>query len=159
MSQSRYNNELKRQLKAWSKKKEQEVKKQVLKSAYLIEGRAKRLAPVFEGHLGASINVKPTKKGFAAQIGSGVLSGKPLLYAEIVEFGRKPGGFPPYQENTSLYRWVKLKLGIVGKMTKQVAFLIARKIAKYGFKPHPYLKPAYDHEIGPFEQAIKEIMK
>lgn len=150
---------VKAQLKKWEKERKEEVKKQVYISATNIEAKAKRNVPVFEGTLRSSINVKQIRKGFAAQIGSGVLSGKPLVYAEAIEFGRKPGGFPPWQENSGLYRWVKNKLGIVGKMTKTVAFLIARKIAKEGFEKHPYLKPAHDSEINKFETAIKKIMK
>lgn len=148
-----------RQLKSWKNERELELKRQVTKSAYNIESKAKVKVPVFEGTLRASLNVKIIQSGYTAQIGSGVLGGKPLTYAEIIEFGRKPGGFPPFSENSSLYRWVKLKLGITGKLTKSVAFLIARKIAKYGFKAHPYLKPSLEHERPSFERKIKEIMK
>lgn len=152
-------NKTKRQLKAWKKRRDQDIIKQVATSAYDIEARAKRNVAVFEGHLRASINTKFIHNRFAAQIGSGVLTGQALAHAEAIEFGRKPGGFPPYKENTSLYRWVKLKLGIGGKMTKSVAFLIARKIAKYGFKKQPYLIPAYNSVRRDFEMKIKKLMR
>lgn len=132
--------------------------KLVYTSAYKIEANAKELVTVFTGALRASINVKTFNKGLTADIGSGVLTGEPLIYAEAIEFGRKPGSFPAYDEASGLYRWVKLKLGIVGKMTKSVAFLIARKIFKEGTKPQPYLKPAFDKEKRNFESKIKDVL-
>ena len=152
-------NSVKRGIKAWKRFQEDQIKEQVLRSAYNIEAEAKRNVPKFTSILAATLNVKKIKSGFAAQIGSGVLSGKPLVYASAIEFGRKPGGFPPWQINSGLYKWVQLKLGITGKMGKQVAFLIARKIANEGFKGQPYLVPAHDNEKTNFSKKLAKILK
>jgi len=147
---------LDRLYKKWSP----DVKKQVAKSAYNIHREAVQNVPVgADANLKVSLQTKFRDQGYTSEIGSGVLTGKALIYAEVVEFGRKPGGFPPWKENSGLYRWVKLKLGIAGKMTKSVAFLIARKIAKYGFKGQPYLHPAFKHEEPIFIREIKKIFK
>lgn len=142
-----------------SKKQEENVAEQVTRSAYAIEKDAKEAVPVFLGALRASLNVKRTNKNMTAFVGSGVLSGDALSYAEAIEFGRKPGSFPAYQEGSGLYQWVKLKLGIVGKMTKSVAFLIARKIEQNGTKGQPYLMPAFKKEVRIFEARLREILK
>jgi hypothetical protein len=148
------------ELSQWSDARKKDLKKLIASTAYDIEGDAKQLVPVgVDGTLRASINVKFKKNGYEAEIGPGALEGKSVVYAEIIEFGRKPGGFPPWQENTSLWRWVKLKLGITGKLTKQVAFMIARKIARSGFPKHPYLKPAFDRKIGRFQSGLSKLFK
>jgi hypothetical protein len=147
-------------LSQWTEARKADLRKQIARSANEIEAEAKTLVPVgVDGTLRASINTKYKKKGYEAEIGPGALEGKSVIYAEIIEFGRKPGGFPPWQENTSLWRWVKLKMGITGKLTKAVAFMIARKIAREGFAKHPYLKPAFDHELPNFKKALFKIFK
>jgi hypothetical protein len=61
-----------------------------------------------------------------------VVVGSTSIYAPVVEAGRNPGKFPP---RAPLELWVRRKLGIAEpKQIKSVAFLIARKIAKQGFK-------------------------
>lgn len=145
-------------IKKWTEKKQKDFKNQVLESAYSIEGEAKKLAPVFEGTLRASIQTKTIQNGFTAQVGAGV-NGKPVIYAQLIEFGRKPGGFPPWREDSPIYRWVRLKLGIMGKMTKRISYLVARKIFNEGFKGQPYLMPAFNRERRRFENKVKQIAK
>ena len=94
-----------RQIRGWHDKRVKDLIVQVEKSARKIEGEAKHRAPVgADGALRASIGVKRKQGGLAAEIGTGVLGGKELVYAEAVEFGRKPGGFPPWKENTALLK-------------------------------------------------------
>lgn len=58
--------------------------------------------------------------------------GSPLPYAEYVEVGTQPH-FPPLQP---IQDWVQAKLGITEEAeSRNVAFLIARAIARRGTKP------------------------
>ena len=67
--------------------------------------------------------------------------GSPLNYALPVELGSKPH-FPPL---APLQDWVEKKLGVDKSESRQVAFLVARKIARKG--------TAAQH---PFEQGLSE---
>ncbi len=61
-----------------------------------------------------------------------VVVGSTSIYAPMVEVGRNPGKFPP---RAPLELWVRRKLGIADpKEIKSVAFLVARKISREGFK-------------------------
>lgn len=69
-------------------------------------------------------------------------------YWKYVEYGRRPGKFPPVDKILS---WVKSKPvlprpGSNGKIPteKQLAFLISRKIARDGIKPGSQLEEALD---------------
>jgi len=147
------------QLKDWTKMRKKQVREQVTDSANVVESEAvQRVSVGATAALKVSIGINYRDKGMTAEIGSGVMGGEQLVYAEALEFGRKPGGFPPWKENSALYYWVKMKLGIRGKLTKAVAFMIARKISKFGFKKRPYLMPAYNRERPIFERKIKKIM-
>jgi HK97 gp10 family phage protein len=104
---------------------------------------------------------------------SGVVEGKEndidvvfkSLHASAVEFGRRAGKQPPID---NILEWIKKK-GIIDtysiKTRKQtsrgknfykkaaaLAFLIARKIGKFGVKARPFLYPA-------FRQNEDEVMK
>lgn len=58
-------------------------------------------------------------------------------YAIWVENGRRPGKMPPYQEGSSLAKWVALKMPGVPP------FVVARAIAKKGTKPNPFVATTY----------------
>ena len=86
------------------------------------------------------------------------------LHASAVEFGRRAGKQPP---TDSILEWIKKK-GLVDtatpkggrrkrgqdfyKRAQSLAFLIARKIGKFGVKARPFLYPA-------FRQNEDEVMK
>ena len=59
-----------------------------------------------------------------------------LRYGDALDEGRRPGKFPPYKDpRNGILFWVKTKLSRRSDMTdEQLAFLIARKIAKKGTK-------------------------
>ena len=59
-------------------------------------------------------------------------------YGIVMEYGRKPGKFPPVD---AIRLWVHQKLGLRGKEKDSAAFLIARSIAKKGYSPK--------HDVGP----------
>lgn len=58
--------------------------------------------------------------------------GTPLKYGEVIEFGRKPGKFPPVGP---IELWVRRKLGIT-EDSEGVALAIARAIFRRGFSPN-----------------------
>lgn len=95
-------------------------------------------------------------------------------YASAVEFGRKAGRMPPVD---IIKEWVRKK-GLADTYTasgnrkkrgadfeasiKGIAFLIARKIARVGTKPRPFLFPALrkneDKVIAELKKAIKKVL-
>jgi len=58
--------------------------------------------------------------------------GTPLEYGEVVEMGRRPGKAMPPVDPIEL--WVKRILGISEDRSRSVAFAVAMKIARKGFK-------------------------
>lgn len=84
--------------------------------------------------------------------------GTNVVHAPFIELGTKPH-FPPLgDESKGLIRWVirhmgaaKGKTPVFGKVkkadrvdkAKSIAFAIAKKIAKYGTPPKPFLRPAF----------------
>jgi hypothetical protein len=88
---------------------------------------------------------------------SGVV-GSPLNYALPVELGTKPH-FPPL---APLQDWVEKKLGIDKSESKQVAFLIARKISRKGTQgQHPFEKGLSENSrqvLALIEAAIPRII-
>lgn len=95
-------------------------------------------------------------------------------YASAVEFGRRAGRMPPVD---IIKEWVRKK-GLADTYTasgnrrkrgadfeasiKGIAFLIARKIARVGTKPRPFLFPALrkneDKVIAELKKAIKKAL-
>ncbi len=72
--------------------------------------------------------------GQRLEIRQAAQSRKGFPYGVAVREGTRPH-FPPYRE---LIPWVNAVLGVQGKRANSVAFLIARKISKYGTRPNPY---------------------
>ncbi|MBQ2396801.1 MAG: hypothetical protein II304_07215 [Bacteroidales bacterium] len=80
-------------------------------------------------------------------------------YWRYVEKGRKAGKFPPVDE---IMEWVRIKPVIPvskgGKVptTNQLAYLVGRKIANKGTKPHPFLTPTINefNLIGKVENIL-----
>lgn len=66
---------------------------------------------------------------------------KDEVYPQVMEFGRKPGSMPPPE---ALLRWVHLKIKPGEANEMQVAFLIARKIGKFGIKGHFFMKTGFE---------------
>lgn len=75
-------------------------------------------------------------------------------YALFVEYGRRAGKFPPIDE---IVQWVRKKLRIrEQKAAKGIGFLIARKIAKKGTRPHPFFGPAVEKNKNAINDFIAE---
>ena len=96
-----------------------------------IATQARARTPVgVSGILRASIGTKVTLGTDAAHLARGeVFSGAQAPYAEFVEYGRRPGKFPPWGEGSSLRLWVQRVIGD-GSRT----FIIARAIARRGIR-------------------------
>lgn len=80
-------------------------------------------------------------------------------YWKYVEYGRRPGKMPPID---AIEQWVKIKPvvpnAINGRIpdTRQLAFLIARKIGREGIEPKNYLRNTmYSEEVNLIINAIK----
>lgn len=76
-------------------------------------------------------------------------------YAEFVEYGTKPH-WPPVD---FIRAWVKKKLRVALEEEDSVAYLISRKIAQKGTKPHPFFKPAVDKNSPKLTKEIETIVK
>lgn len=77
-------------------------------------------------------------------------------YAVFVEYGRRAGKFPPLDY---IVQWVRKKLRLPDREARSVGFLIARKIAKKGTKPHPFLGPAVEKNREKVNEAITMAIK
>ena len=109
------------------------IEKALHQSGLAVQGEAAILAPVNTGALRQSITtVVDTRPPFPLWVTVGPTVG----YGRYVEFGRKPGKMPPI---SALEPWVRLKLK--AKNPRAVAFLIARKIAREGIDPQPFMTP------------------
>lgn len=103
-----------------------EAKEQGLQVAgELVVTEIKKRTPVNTGALRASITFKGRTPN------RGVLA-SPLVYASVMEYGRRPGKFPP---SAPMQLWVKRQLRISDPAAiRSIAFLISRKIARVGIK-------------------------
>lgn len=82
-------------------------------------------------------------------------------YWKYVEDGRKAGKFPPISK---IENWIKVKqilpTAYQGKLpsVKQLAYLIARKIARKGIKPRPLLANSVDELNRIYFSKIEEAL-
>ncbi len=116
--------------KKWSKKvigiMSRELKSSLLEATLFVETKVAEKTPVgVAGELRAGIQGKVVSavKGVVRVTGPGV------TYGDIREKGRRPGKFPPVD---AIALWVKRV--IAPQNVKAVSFLVARKIARFGYK-------------------------
>lgn len=83
-------------------------------------------------------------------------------YYKYVENGRKAGKFPPINK---IEKWIEIKPVLPrpfanGKLptTKQLAFLISRKIALEGIKPRPLLQQSIDEVFDEIKERLEEAL-
>ena len=118
-----------RRLSPFGKRLRESTFEQLYKFSLKYVREVKRKTPVNTGQLRASIDILGyDKKRVFIKVGSNV------KHAIYVEFGRRKGKYPPVEGTRGLEYWVRRKLGYRGRRARQVAFLIARKIAKEGIK-------------------------
>ncbi len=109
-----------------------ELTRGMTRSVIAVEGDAKRNAPVDRGQLRRSLThtVKASGRDIVGTVGTN------LLYARVVEEGRRPGSQPP---TAPIAAWAT-RHGI----PTTAAYVIARAIGRRGTRPRPYLKPAFE---------------
>lgn len=106
---------------------------------------------VVTGALRQSGHIQKTKDGI--DVGFFDTTGKNSGYAWFVEFGRRAGKFPPLDE---IQQWAYKKLNMDEKASRSVGFMIARKIARFGTKPHPFFQPAVEKIMPKLEEYVKQ---
>lgn len=75
-------------------------------------------------------------------------------YAAYVEYGRRAGRMPPPD---MIEAWVYKKFHHSDhKVSKAIAWAMARKIAKEGTRPHPFFVPAIDKNKGRIQEALQQ---
>ena len=111
------------------------------KATLLVEGDAKRLAPVDQGLLRASIASELRTEGVGGRDVVGVV-GSAKSYAAVMEVGSKPH-WPPI---SALQAWAD-RHGVS-------AFVVARAIARRGTKPRLYLQTAFEQNQQKIEDLI-----
>ena len=77
-------------------------------------------------------------------------------YAYFVEYGRRSGKMPPIK---MLMEWARKKLRLDEKEARNAGFLIARKIAKKGTRPHPFFGPAVENNKKAIEDAVAQSIR
>lgn len=77
-------------------------------------------------------------------------------YAYFVEYGRRSGKMPPIK---MLMEWARKKLRLDEKEARNAGFLIARKIAKKGTRPHPFFGPAVEKNKKAIEDAVAQSIR
>jgi hypothetical protein len=104
----------------------------------VVVGEIEAVKAVNTGALKQSVNYKPIKGGGEINVDA--------PHAGFVEYGRRPGKFPP---PGPIYEWV-IRKGLASDETqaKQITFAIQREIATFGIKPRRY-----------FARAMKKIVK
>lgn len=110
-------------------------------AALLVEGDAKRLAPVDTGHLRASITSEVRVGGSQGKDVIGVI-GSNVKYAPYMELGTKPHFPPP----AALAVWAR-RHGLN-------AFVVARSIAAKGLKARRYLQGSFEKNQAKVEQIL-----
>lgn len=78
-------------------------------------------------------------------------------HAGVLEYGRRAGKkMPPL---APLVLWCRRKMGLSEEEAKRAAFVIARKIAKDGTKPHRIMSKTRDAMAGFLITAVRRVAK
>ena len=108
---------------------------------------------VASGNLVNSIHansVSETQDGYDLSISA-------VDYAKYVEDGRKPGKFPP---PPAIQSWVKIKFPSENAIKQnQIAFLIGRKIARFGIPPGNYLDQAVNQVFPKYNVLLNDAIE
>jgi hypothetical protein len=117
---------------------EREIRSTMTVAMDTLEQAVAGYTPVNTGVLRGSLAVEI--HGHPLYILTGEL-GTPLIYGEVVEYGRRPGSMPPVD---AIEMWVIRKLGISpGEESRAAAFAIARAIKYRGTKGQKYFEQGY----------------
>lgn len=118
------------------------MRRELNASLLLIEADAKQHVAQDTRALARSINhtIEDDGVGMVGRVGPS------LTYGAPVEFGRRAGAkMPPV---AALLGWVQRHgLARTPKQARRVAFLVARKIARRGIPPRPYMATALERNL------------
>lgn len=129
----------------------EEMERSVEEALRLLEREIKENTPTgAHGLLRGSITHKLRGQALSDGLGVAGTVGSSLNYALPVELGTRPH-FPPI---TPLRDWVEKRLGVDPSRSEQVAFLIARKIAKKGTKGARMAGRALDDNADQVNQIV-----
>lgn len=141
--------------KAWREAPEM-VEEELVRASWeaelLLERETKELTPVGvhgAGGLRGSISAREPRVLHEAVVGE---VGTSLLYAIPVELGTRPH-FPPVQP---LAEWAEAKLGVPRDESREVGFLIARKISRKGTKGAFMFTRAFEANRAQVERIFAE---
>jgi len=141
-------NEVKRSLNKFNKETVRELQREIDKTSFDIQRRARRVAPSDRGILRARIQ---RSSGMLAAI---VWSG--AKYSLDVEKGQEPGKWP---NKSDLEGWVKRNIKPPKKRLKGITYLIGRKIYKRGTDAQPFFEPTVKYYKQRFFNNVTRIMK
>lgn len=121
-------------------------------SALNIEGGAKRRVLVDRGRTRNAISHLIGEDGMSATIGMvGADGGTMSIVGKVIEYGRRPGSYPPPD---AIKSWMKRK-GIPLK----AYWPIMRKLFLKGTAAHPFLFPAFEEEVPKFKQRLQRALE
>lgn len=104
------------------------------------------LVPVgVSGRLKNSIGSEVIVEGAGSIVGRVGSSLRDEEYPKIMEFGRKPGKMPP---PASLERWVHVRLQVPDEEVPGVAYVVARKIGRFGIKGRFFMRTGFEKAKG-----------
>lgn len=122
------------------------------------------LVPILKRHtpVGATGKLRSTTRfqviggpGFQElQVRQGSKSSGGYFYGQAVRHGRSPGRMPPV---APLIPWVMKVLGIPAAQAKGVAYVVARKIGRFGIKANPYHRRALREASGLIQAAVNRM--
>lgn len=131
------------------------VRRAMLRWGEMVATVARRLAPKDTGVLAGSIMVSAF--GTAAEMWGTVIS--PLAHAPTMEFGRRPGAPPPpkgalkgWMDRHPAPSWVMEKYPTDEARESALRWGISIK----GIVPHPFLRPAFDTNVGKLAPLIEK---
>lgn len=95
---------------------------------------------------------------------NGIFEGQVSIadYWKYIEYGRKPGKFPPVD---AIRQWIRVKpvmprpINGITPTEDQLTFLIGRKIATEGIEPNPLLEKALDKLATEWDKKIEEAIE
>ena len=122
------------------------VKKEVVRTAYAIDSKAKSLVREDKGRLRQSIHPEFTIGSLNVSIPSnGAVVGTNVTYASDIEFGTKPHTILP--KNKSVLRWYR-----------NGVFYFSKSVRHPGTRPYPFMNPAAESERQQFINNIVTIL-
>ena len=151
-----------KELGAWYRKLGPRMNKAALRGAKrgglhavsTLQRATSRATPANPGGVGTggAVNTAFYKRAWKSEpTSTGVRVYNAARYSSIIEYGRRPGKFPPL---AVIRDWAQRRLGLSRKEAERAAFPIARAIAKRGLVPRKVLSNALPQIHSHFLQEV-----